>query len=59
MVIPTRAEFLESLYARQEDAEKLVELAQASGDHIQEREARKLLAKWRKLITEAGGTPNA
>ena len=59
MAIPTKEEFLEALYARQEDAEQLVQSLRASGAVEQAREAQKLLVGLRKLITQAGGAPNA
>jgi F0F1-type ATP synthase membrane subunit b/b' len=48
-------EYLNLLREREAEAERLVESAKARGDRLQEQEAEKLLAEWRRIIARAEG----
>jgi hypothetical protein len=55
VTLPTKEELLEAVYARQEDAQQILRHARERGDAVEEQNALRLLAKWRKIIVQAGG----
>jgi hypothetical protein len=54
--MPGDSEFMRLLHEREAEAERMIESAKARGDAGNEREARKLLAGWRNLITKTEGS---
>ena len=55
MPIPTNSDYLMLLREREAEAERLVESAKDRGDRLQQQEAEKLLAEWRRIIARAEG----
>jgi hypothetical protein len=56
VALPTNSEYLIQLRERAAEADRLVESAKRRGDPLQQREAEKLLAEWRRMIAKADGT---
>jgi hypothetical protein len=59
MSIPTQTEFLDSLYTNLEGARGHLKQVTKAGNKSQILEATKMVAKWRKLVMQAGGQVDA